>query len=191
MHRSLFYLGILSQAFLAPATDNGGGTPEPKAEEPKTLPQAKARITELDGQLATETQRANTEQARAEKAEAEVTRLTEQFNSATQAAQDAQAQLATANASIATITGERDTARADLTTATANVTRLEALCGVRGIDPKAAVPAEAGAQTSDSDEGKYRAWQKATGAEKTKLFRENKDAIERFANAHPNEEAKA
>jgi hypothetical protein len=45
------------------------------------------------------------------------------------------------NAGIMLLVADRDKAKTDLVTASADVTRLESVCGLAGIDPKKALPA--------------------------------------------------
>lgn len=167
-------LGILC---LAPNKGEGEGvsTPEP----PKTLAEATARIATMAGELASANQRADS-------AEAERDQLQGQFDTATQAAADAnaakataEANLATANTTIQTITGERDKARTDLATANTNIGRLEKLCGVKGINGQAAVPSET-SEHSASDDAVYTQWKSLSGAAKTKFYRENRAALDRY-----------
>jgi DNA repair exonuclease SbcCD ATPase subunit len=150
----LISCGILarSTAFHAKA-DDAAGAPE----KPKTLAEAHTRLTDLEGKVSAAEQRATdaeakaeTEKQRAERAEADLQSANSQFESATQAAEAAKAELATATATIGTITGERDTAKADLGKAQANITRLEKLCGLKGIDPSQAAE-DIGEHSSTSD----------------------------------------
>lgn len=85
-----------------------------------------------------------------------------------------------AKADLTTVTGERDQARNDLTTRTTelksakeNVTRLESLCGIKGIDHTAAP----GSVQEPTGEHVFDQWVKATGAAKMDLFRANREAI--------------
>lgn len=82
--------------------------------------------------------------AERDKLRGEVARLTEQFNAATQTAKDAQAKVTELTAQLGTVTTERDVAKGSLQTANDNVSRLEALCGLRGIDHKNAVTTQPG-----------------------------------------------
>lgn len=78
-----------------------------------------------------------------------------------------------------TATAERDTAIGERDTARANVTRLEALCDLRGIDRNAAVPAAQAPDNSDTD--LLARYQALAGRDKTAFFRANRAALERAA----------
>lgn len=161
-----FSAGILSRStcFLSPETGlPAGGAAADAPAKPRTLAEAGARIAALEADLVTANEaRATAENnltaatTRAETAEANLTTVTGQFEAATQAANDAQAALATANTKIGTLTGERDTAQGALATANGHVSRLEALCGVKGIDPKAAA-ADLGEMVDSNDVDSLRA----------------------------------
>lgn len=69
----------------------------------------------------------------------QVDKLTSQFDEATKEGAAAKADVTRLTGELASATSERDTARVDRDNANKNVERLEILCGLKGIDPKAAV----------------------------------------------------
>ena len=161
------------------SADQGGSTGTDAA--PQTLAQATAALAEAKEtarglQEAKAAAEANVASLTAELAslKAENAKLAEQFAAAEAVAVKAKVDLATAQAQLATITEDRDAKATALETASANVGRLERLCSLRGVDPKAAVPAQ---PRGSGDSGIYDQWMRATGAEKTKLWRENESAI--------------
>lgn len=102
--------------------------------------------------------------------------LTGQFESLTTEATQLRSDLDAARASITSLTTERDAATTDLAAASANVSRLEALCGVKGINSSAAAPAVPEVPGASS-EHVFDQWQKAHGAEKTRLWRAHRSDI--------------
>lgn len=124
--------------FLAP--ENGGGSGGGVTLE-EQLSQARADLATAQGSVTALTTERDTARSQITSLTAERDNLQAQFDSLTTTANDLRAQ-------VTSLTGERDTARTelatakgDLTLATANVTRLEKLCGVKGINPSAAAPA--------------------------------------------------
>ena len=136
---------LIRTAMLLAAPNEGSGGSAP--EKPKTLATALVALGTAEASVETERQRADAAELRATEAETERDRLSSQFDAATQAAaaantarETAEADLVTARASITTLTGERDAAVGRETKANVNIARLEALCGVKGIDKNAAAP---------------------------------------------------
>ena len=82
---------------------------------------------------------------------------------------------ANTNEIITSLTRERDAATQSLATARTNLSRLEALAGVKGIDPKAA-PA-ASSENPYASNHVFDQWMNATGEEKMSLFRSHKAEI--------------
>ncbi len=76
--------------------------------------------------------------------------LKAQFDQATTSAESLRKELADANSKVTSITVERDAAQKSLNSTNENVTRLEKLCSLRGIDPKSAVPPEGEPQNPTS-----------------------------------------
>lgn len=117
-------------------------------------------------------------------AKAESTRLQQQFDEAKTGWENEKTAHATTKASLTTVTSERDTEKAGRATAETNVSRLESLCQLKGIDPKAAVAS----QTPGSKNGKelYDQWQElkkdpAKSKAATKFSRTHKDALADYA----------
>lgn len=138
--------------------DKGGGSGggEPKAEGPKTLAEAKELLTAANGRVADAEARATKAEQERDAAQAEVEKLRGQFDSATEAAATAQRERDEARTErdaalgvVTKVTGERDQARKELATEQQNVERLEKLCGVKGVDPNAAVPPQQETSTKD------------------------------------------
>lgn len=135
-------------AFLAADKDALGGSTD--SEKPKTLTDALTALAkaEADGKAAADLlaeANANVEKLTQawDDSQAEVTRLAGQFAELEKTAKQSAADLVTAQAAIKQITLERDAAQGNLTTERANISRLEALCGVKGIDPSKAIAVEA------------------------------------------------
>ncbi len=141
--------------FFFAAADDKSGSATPQAETPKdpaNLTEAKAQLAAAreEAKGAREAKEATATQLAA--AQAENARLTEQFATATQSAATAQAALATEQAAHTATKGQLTAETEKLTTANANVDRLEKLCGLSGVDPKHAVPQQAiTAQTTGRD----------------------------------------
>ena len=147
--------------------------PAPKARredvEPKTLADAKSELKAVRD----ERDKAEADFAQATSdlaaARAENTRLAEQFKAATDAATAAQGERDKAISERDTAFKARDNAATELATEKANVSRLEQLCKVKGVSPSAAVP------LVEVEEGShvYEKWLKASGSEKTALYRKH------------------
>lgn len=158
--------------FLAPDASTGGGGIVTLTLE-QQLTALRSESEGLRGQITALT-------AERDAARSEVASLTGQFNAATQTATTATADLATARANFATVTGERDTARTALASASANITRLETLCGVKGVNPSAAVPAIESAEGHGSGAAAghiFDQWMAAEGPEKRQLYAKHKTEI--------------
>jgi chromosome segregation ATPase len=127
---------------------SGGGTIESR------LADAQAKLTERETQITSLTQERDSARTDLSTAKASVTSLTTERDAARN-------ELATAKATVTSLTVERDTARSErdskgveLQTASTNVTRLESLCNVHGIDPKDAPkvpPTKPGGETANVD----------------------------------------
>lgn len=111
---------------------------------------------------------------------AERDNLTAQFTELTVAANKAKSDLTAAQTSITSLLAERDEAKKFLATASGNITRLEALCGVKGVNASAAVP---GMEESAAGGHVFDQWCAATGPAKQKLWNEHKEAIRAEATA--------
>lgn len=129
-HHSI--IGLTCKFFAPDKGGEAGGSKKPLSIE-EQLTAAKAELTTVQGNLATITGERDTLRGERDS-------LQGQFDSATSAATSARAELvtaqgelATARKSITSLTTERDSA-------SANVARLETLCGVKGINPSAAAP---------------------------------------------------
>ncbi len=115
----------------------GGGKP-PTLED--QLTQLRADLSAAQASITSLTSERDTARTDLTAAQAEVTRLTAQFTALTTTATAAQADVMRLTGELSAMTTARDTVARERDTATTNVSRLEALCGVKGIDPKAAVP---------------------------------------------------
>ena len=139
-----FFRAILGLNFLPAARATGSvAVPDPAPQSltiEQQLEEARTSLSEL--QTAQATAAADLEAARADVTSLTTERdnLQSQFDALTTEATTLRADLEAARGSISTLTRERDTANNELTAARSNVTRLETLCGVKGVNPKAAVP---------------------------------------------------
>lgn len=204
MFKNILFLAapfVLCNLMAPEGAEGGGGTQDPPtppapppAPEPEPTPTGNTleekqtsalgiiknlfgRIGQLASQLAT--------------AATNATRLEQQFNSAStdltneKAAHTAtKGELATAKTTITGLTTERDNANS-------NVTRLEKLCGLKGIDPNQTVATApeggAAAQTGQAKWDKYNELktQESQGKQKPgtamAYWKENKAELEKFA----------
>lgn len=119
------------------------------------LEAAQTKITQLEGELATAQQSATAEKTRADELQAQI----EQVNST----------LEELNGKVTTLETEKKTL------SQATVEKLHEL----GV-PAAELP-QAGTTPVNDDQAVYEKWQSLTGGEKTKFFRENIAALERYA----------
>lgn len=135
----------LRSAFLIflnkPDEGGGGGSAEPEtltdakaalAAARKERDDAKTAQTTAEGQLAGVTKERDD-------AKAEVDAVKGQFTALTNAANAQKKQLEEAQSALTTASAQLVEAQKSLANANGNVERLEALCGVSGIDPKKAV----------------------------------------------------
>jgi chromosome segregation ATPase len=177
MNRRYPFLTLASFASIllaADKADGGSGSAPAATEKPTTLSAAQTRIdaleqglTERDNQISTLT--GERDQARTDLATANTT-----IGTLTGERDQARADLATANTTIGTLTGERDQARTDHATATVNVTRLEKLAGVHGININEAPAASESTPVSLAEQ-----WEEAKKdpAKKADFIRTNRAAI--------------
>ncbi len=174
LRKNLFSLGLVASAlcFLSKSDDaGGGGAPaKPKATLEEQLTSARSERDTANGLVASLTTERDT-------ARSERDNLQTQFNVATAAATTANTERDTARGQVTGLTTERDTARNERDTARSNVSRLETLCGVKGVDHRAVPPALA--ENGDGGAGThvFDQWSNATGAAKTTLWRANHAAI--------------
>jgi chromosome segregation ATPase len=138
------------------------------------LADAKASLVDIQTQVDSVTREREQELT---DAKAEVTRLTEQFNSATTTATAAQSEVTRLTSELATMTAARDTATNGLTRANDNVSRLEKLCGLNGVDPNQAVPSQSQQQSA----GLLDKFLKASPTDKVAMIR--KDSVALYAEA--------
>jgi hypothetical protein len=165
-----------------PDETSGGGAalpPQNKPAPPKA-PESSGTIEEqlatARGELAAAAANAFRAEAERDAARAEADSLRAQFDQATAAATDAQGQVAALTTQLSEATGKAAQLGDQAAKLGENCARLETLCGVKGIDPKAAVvPGDEG----DAGEGGhvFDRWSAASGAEKTLLWRAHKDEI--------------
>lgn len=130
---------------LAPDTGAGSGgvsRPATLADALTAYDSAVSAATAAEGARAKAAADLDAAATERDAAKAESQRLQAQFDAATKTAADANTSLATVRGELAALATERDTARTSLATAAGNVTRLETLCGLKGIDASSAVPAE-------------------------------------------------
>lgn len=147
---------IFNEADKGGGTGGGGGEPNPTEEnEPEpvgnTLEEKLTSAKTIISQLFARAKSIVGLTKERDDAKAESARLQGQFDAATGEATSAKndlirvkGELETARTEVTGLTTERDTARG-------NVTRLEKLCGVKGIDPNQAVAAAIEPVTEGSD----------------------------------------
>lgn len=138
---------FLCGAKFLPHARTMGSVPNPAAAAPGQTPtieeqltSARADLTSAQSQITTLTSERDQARTDLTAAQGQVTSLQSQFDVLQTTANDLRAQLTAAQSQVTTLTSERDQAQGSLKTANENVSRLEALCGVKGIDPKSAVP---------------------------------------------------
>lgn len=128
-----------ARTFRNTPTDKPGAAPKGTLEE--QLTQARADLAAAQGQVSSITAERDTATSRVTAVTAERDTLQGQFDSLTTSANELRTQLSTAQGQVTSLTVERDGLNAQLTSANTNVSRLEKLCGVKGVDPKSSVPA--------------------------------------------------
>jgi chromosome segregation ATPase len=146
---------------LSPDAASPGGGSSPKAETPaapRTLAEALTALAAAQAAQATAASESATAQASVTSITAERDQIKAQFETATAAAtaanterDQARAELATAQASIGALTTDLAAANAAHAKASENVSRLEKLCGLKGIDPKAAVSSVESSEAASGD----------------------------------------
>lgn len=128
---------------LAPDGNAGGGdnTPAPKSLTlEQQLSKARDDLSAATSQVTTLTAERDTAKSDLGKVTTERDQLRSQFYTLTTASNQLKTDLTAAQSKVTKLTGDLASTKAQLTTADANLTRLEALCGVKGIDSKS-VPA--------------------------------------------------
>lgn len=152
-----------------PTDGGGGGGAKPTLEE---------QLSKARSDLAASKTQVDALTKERDDAKAEATRVSGQFDAATKEATDAKAENTKLKADVSTITADRDAIKTKLTTAETNITRLETLCAVKGVDKNATVPL---AEESGTTGHVYDQWQAAGAAgnstEKMRLWREHRAEI--------------
>lgn len=117
-------------------------------------------------------------------ARAESTRLQQQFDAVTQEATDAKSELGTTKGELATAQKNVTSLTAERDTAAGNVSRLEKLCGVKGIDPNQVVP-PAGAPAENDKDGAalFEQYSQLEGAAPHKFYRKHKKELDAYGAA--------
>lgn len=129
----------LSTMFLAPDTGGAsGGAAKPSLE--KQLATAQSDLAAAQASVSSLTSERDKTLGDLQSITAERDSLRSQFDALTAESTKLRSDLTTAQATISTLTVERDTARQQHTVSEGNVSRLEALCNIKGIDSKQAVP---------------------------------------------------
>lgn len=118
--------------------EGGGGGGNPPTLESQ-LTSARTDLTAAQSQVSTITSERDTARAQLLSITTERDQLRGQFDALTTSANQLRTDLTAAQSQVGTLTSERDTARNSEALATANVTRLETLCNIRGVDSKQAV----------------------------------------------------
>jgi predicted nucleic acid-binding Zn-ribbon protein len=122
-----------------PDETSGTGDTPPKADQPKNLKDALAALEVARGQISAKDEEIAAAEKKVTEAEAKVEKAEKAAADALAAGKDVRAELDQAKTALNSVTGERDVAQKDLTEEKKNVSRLEALCGVKGVDPSKAV----------------------------------------------------
>lgn len=143
MRTRIFHVALFA-AYLGKPDE---GTGSAAAEQPKTLKEALAALDASQQAEQAAAQKATSAEAAAATAKADADQARAQMDAAVQAASESKAAKEAAEQALkaeqtahAGTQAELATAKADLTKSAENVTRLEALCGVKGIDSARAVP---------------------------------------------------
>lgn len=141
--RSFNFLAHLAHArrLTAEAGGKSGGDTTPKQTLEEQLTSARSELDTLKPQVTSLTAARDKAVSDLTAAQSENTRLTAQFTEATNTAAAAVATRDKALADLSTMTADRDSHQTRASKAETNVTRLESLCGVKGIDPKQAASA--------------------------------------------------
>lgn len=119
-----------------PDEGSGGGNP-PTLES--QLTSARTDLTAAQSLVATITSERDTARSQVLSITVERDQLRSQFHALTTSANQLRIDLTAAQSQVGTLTNERDASRNSEALATANVTRLETLCNIRGVDSKQAV----------------------------------------------------
>lgn len=131
---------IFGLAFFSRIVEGEGGGGNQTIEQ--KLESARNEAKAAKESLATITAERDTLKTDLQSAKDEATRIQGQFDALTATANATKAELESTKADLTKITGERDTLSSSLKNANSSITRLEALCGVKGVDPNNAVPQE-------------------------------------------------
>lgn len=133
-------LGFAAMIFHAPPTDKGGVSEKPLSLEDKLAAAEKTR----------DEHKTSLDKATKERDDLKVERdtLQTQFDSLTTTAKKSADDLKASQDALTVVTGERDTeqnahtaTKGELTKAKGSITRLETLCGIKGVNPNDAPPA--------------------------------------------------
>lgn len=140
IHRSRFAPRIFRNT---PKDSGGGGTPTP----PPTSLTLEQQLTKARDDLAGAQGQVTSLTTDRDQLASQVTALTTerdqikgQFDSLTITANDTKTKLTATEGQVTSLTTERDGLKTQLSTAGSNISRLESLCGVKGIDPAAVPP---------------------------------------------------
>lgn len=153
-------LGFAAMIFHAPETDGKTGSSKPATLEDKLAAAEKAR----------DEHKASLDLVTKERDDLKSERdnIQNQFNALTTAANKSKDDLKISQDAVTSLTKERDDLKEKSTKDATNITRLESLCGVKGVDHNSAVPT---VPASGAPGHVYDQWVAANGAEKTRLFR--------------------
>lgn len=167
-HHSI--IGLSHKFFAADKGEGtGGGGNKPLSIEDQ-LTAAKLELTTVQGNLSTLTGERDKLVIERDNLKSQFDELTKTANAHVADLATVRSELATAQGTITSITGERDSAFQ-------NVTRLEALCGVKGIAKTAAVPAAPDAPAMSEADFGTRINSAKTPAERAAIVSEFEKAV--------------
>lgn len=141
IHRTRF----APRLFFNAPKDAGGGTHQTPPPQSLTLEQqlTKARddLSATQGQVTALTTERDQFRSQVGSLTTERDTLQNQFTALTTEATKAKSDLTAAQGQVTSLTTERDGLKSQLATGQTNISRLESLCGVKGVDPKNVPPA--------------------------------------------------
>jgi len=164
-HKLLSTVVFLLAAHKGDEGNGGGNTNKGTLEE--QVSSLNATVTERDATISTLTKERDD-------ARNETATLKGQFESLSKEATDSKAKVTELEGKLTKATADHTEVSGKLTKAEESVSRLTALCGVKGIDPNASVPETKEPGNSGSA---YDRWMNATGSAKHAIFQEHKKEI--------------
>jgi hypothetical protein len=137
--RTRFAPRIFRTADKGGSASGGGPAPSPTIEQ--QLTQSRDDLAAAQSTLNALTSERDTLASQVASLTTERDQIKSQFETLTVTATETKTKLSAAESAVASLTTERDGFKSKLDTATSHVTRLESLCGVKGVDPAHVPPA--------------------------------------------------